>query len=133
MYWQIKILQIYVEVERARLTHILAQMKEKDGEVTEAANIMQELQVETYGSMERREKVFPLCFLCNVVSFFFLVVGWTYSRANETLSCQKRLYQNSDHCKEDQCKVLWREGHTWPEAQILQVTFASNPKNLAVF
>lgn len=32
-------------------------MKEKDGEVTEAANILQELQVETYGSMERREKV----------------------------------------------------------------------------
>ena len=44
-------------MERARLTHTLAQMKEKDGEVTEAANILQELQVETYGSMERREKV----------------------------------------------------------------------------
>lgn len=44
-------------MERARLTHILAQMKEKDGEVTEAADILQELQVETYGSMEKREKV----------------------------------------------------------------------------
>ena len=51
------VFQIYVEVERARLTHKLAQMKEADGEVTEAANILQELQVETYGSMERREKV----------------------------------------------------------------------------
>jgi hypothetical protein len=50
-------LQIYVEVERARLTHILAQMKENEGEVTEAADILQELQVETYGSMEKREKV----------------------------------------------------------------------------
>lgn len=49
--------QIYVEVERARLTHILAQMKEADGEIAEAANVLQELQVETYGSMERREKV----------------------------------------------------------------------------
>jgi len=49
--------KIYVEVERARLTHTLAQIKEKDGEITEAANILQELQVETYGSMERREKV----------------------------------------------------------------------------
>nr|SVE78815.1 EOG090X04UV [Daphnia lumholtzi] len=49
--------KIYVEVERARLTHILAQMKEKEGEVTEAADILQELQVETYGSMEKREKV----------------------------------------------------------------------------
>ena len=35
----------------------LAQIKESDGEITEAANILQELQVETYGSMERREKV----------------------------------------------------------------------------
>nr|CAG4636118.1 EOG090X04UV [Eubosmina coregoni]SVE69754.1 EOG090X04UV [Eubosmina coregoni] len=49
--------KIYVEVERARLTHTLAQMKENDGEVIEAANILQELQIETYGSMERREKV----------------------------------------------------------------------------
>lgn len=49
--------KIYVEVERARLTHILSQIKEADGEITEAANILQELQVETYGSMERREKV----------------------------------------------------------------------------
>ena len=32
-------------------------MKEKDGEIKEAATIMQELAVETYGSMERKEKV----------------------------------------------------------------------------
>lgn len=49
--------QIYVEVERARLTHKLAKMKEEEGDITEAANIIQELQVETYGSMEKREKV----------------------------------------------------------------------------
>ncbi|CAA9997989.1 unnamed protein product [Nesidiocoris tenuis] len=49
--------QIYVEVERARLTHKLAKMKEVEGDINEAANIMQELQIETYGSMEKREKV----------------------------------------------------------------------------
>jgi len=49
--------KIYVENERARLTHKLAMMKEKDGEVKEAATIMQELAVETYGSMDRKEKV----------------------------------------------------------------------------
>jgi len=49
--------KIYVENERARLTHRLAKIKEADGEVKEAAKIMQELQVETYGSMERKEKV----------------------------------------------------------------------------
>ena len=49
--------KIYVENERSRLTHRLAMIHEKDGNVTEAAKIMQELQVETYGSMERKEKV----------------------------------------------------------------------------
>ncbi|KDR19074.1 26S proteasome non-ATPase regulatory subunit 12 [Zootermopsis nevadensis] len=49
--------KIYVEVERARLTHKLAKMKEEEGNIIEAANIIQELQVETYGSMEKREKV----------------------------------------------------------------------------
>lgn len=50
-------IQIYVEVERARLTRILSAMKEKEGNIDEAAKLLQELQVETYGSMEKREKV----------------------------------------------------------------------------
>ncbi|CAG9773861.1 unnamed protein product [Ceutorhynchus assimilis] len=49
--------KIYVEVERARLTHKLAKIREEEGNVQEAANIIQELQVETYGSMEKKEKV----------------------------------------------------------------------------
>lgn len=49
--------KIYVEVERARLTKILADIKENDGDVAGAATIMEELQVETYGSMDKREKV----------------------------------------------------------------------------
>ena len=53
--------QIYVEVERARLTHKLAKMKEEEGNIIDAANIIQELQVETYGSMEKREKVRIIC------------------------------------------------------------------------
>ncbi|XP_034936172.1 26S proteasome non-ATPase regulatory subunit 12 [Chelonus insularis] len=48
--------KIYVEVERARLTHRLAKLKEEDGDISGAAAIMLELQVETYGSMSRREK-----------------------------------------------------------------------------
>ncbi|XDV36075.1 hypothetical protein PO909_005924 [Leuciscus waleckii] len=48
--------KIYVEIERARLTKTLACIKEKNGEVKEAASILQELQVETYGSMEKKEK-----------------------------------------------------------------------------
>lgn len=49
--------KIYVEVERARLTHILAKLREEENNVSEAAKIIQELQVETYGSMDKREKV----------------------------------------------------------------------------
>lgn len=48
--------KIYVEVERARLTRMLAKIKEDEGKVVEAADILQELQVETYGSMEKSEK-----------------------------------------------------------------------------
>ena len=49
--------KIYVETERARLTHRLSKMQEEDGDLNAAAKTMQELQVETYGSLERSEKV----------------------------------------------------------------------------
>ncbi|XP_030840015.1 26S proteasome non-ATPase regulatory subunit 12 [Strongylocentrotus purpuratus] len=49
--------KIYVEIERARLTMTLAKIKEGQGEITEAADILQDLQVETFGSMEKKEKV----------------------------------------------------------------------------
>lgn len=49
--------KIYVEVERARVTRILADIHEKAGDIKQAACVMQELQVETFGSMEKREKV----------------------------------------------------------------------------
>ncbi|KAH6562853.1 hypothetical protein BASA50_003039 [Batrachochytrium salamandrivorans] len=48
--------KIFVEVERARLTRSLAKMKEAENKVEEAAELMQDLQVETYGSMDKREK-----------------------------------------------------------------------------
>uniref|UniRef100_A0A7S0HEG8 PCI domain-containing protein n=1 Tax=Hanusia phi TaxID=3032 RepID=A0A7S0HEG8_9CRYP len=49
--------KIHVELERARLTRTLAKMKEAEGKIAEAADLMQEVQVETYGSMEKEEKV----------------------------------------------------------------------------
>lgn len=48
--------KIFVEVERARLTKVLSSIREAEGNITEAADILQELQVETFGSMDRREK-----------------------------------------------------------------------------
>ncbi|KAJ1723478.1 proteasome regulatory particle subunit [Coemansia erecta] len=48
--------KIHVEVERARLTRMRVAIYEQHGMVKEACEMLQEVQVETYGSMERREK-----------------------------------------------------------------------------
>lgn len=44
------------QVERARLTMMLAKMHEARGVVAEASETLQEIAIETYGSMEKREK-----------------------------------------------------------------------------
>ncbi|KIV88364.1 hypothetical protein PV10_08055 [Exophiala mesophila] len=48
--------KIFVEVERARITRILSNIKKEQGDIKSAAEILCELQVETFGSMTRREK-----------------------------------------------------------------------------
>ncbi|RDW77491.1 hypothetical protein BP6252_05544 [Coleophoma cylindrospora] len=48
--------KIFVEVERARVTKILSDIKKEQGDLKAAMDILCELQVETFGSMERREK-----------------------------------------------------------------------------
>ncbi|TFB01457.1 26S proteasome non-ATPase regulatory subunit 12 [Trichoderma ghanense] len=48
--------KIFVEVERARVTKILSDIKKQQGDVKAAKEILCELQVETFGSMDRREK-----------------------------------------------------------------------------
>ena len=48
--------KVYVEVERARATRALAAFKESDGSFKEAFELLQEIAVETFSSMERKEK-----------------------------------------------------------------------------
>ncbi|KAI2474492.1 26S proteasome non-ATPase regulatory protein [Pyrenophora tritici-repentis] len=48
--------KIFVEVERARVTRILSNIKKEQGDIDSATDILCELQVETFGSMTRREK-----------------------------------------------------------------------------
>lgn len=48
--------RMFVEVERARLTKSLAEVLEADGRLDEASSTLQEVSVETYGSMAAREK-----------------------------------------------------------------------------
>lgn len=49
-------IQIFVEVERARVTRILSDIKKSRGDLPGATEVLCELQVETFGSMDRREK-----------------------------------------------------------------------------
>ncbi|KAJ9622725.1 proteasome regulatory particle subunit [Taxawa tesnikishii (nom. ined.)] len=48
--------KIFVEVERARVTRILSNIKKEQGDINAATDTLCELQVETFGSMSRREK-----------------------------------------------------------------------------
>uniref|UniRef100_A0A5B7AMQ8 PCI domain-containing protein n=1 Tax=Davidia involucrata TaxID=16924 RepID=A0A5B7AMQ8_DAVIN len=49
--------KIYVEIERARLIKRLAKIKEEKGLIAEAADLMQEIAVETFGAMAKTEKI----------------------------------------------------------------------------
>ncbi|KFA64819.1 hypothetical protein S40285_01359 [Stachybotrys chlorohalonatus IBT 40285] len=48
--------KIFVEVERARVTRVLSDIKKEQGDLKAATETLCELQVETFGSMDRREK-----------------------------------------------------------------------------
>jgi 26S proteasome regulatory subunit N5 len=48
--------KIYVEVERARATAALADLIEADGRIADASEELQTVAVETFSSMERKEK-----------------------------------------------------------------------------
>lgn len=49
--------KIFLEAERARLTRALSIIKEQDGDIPGAADVLQEVHVETYGSLSKREKI----------------------------------------------------------------------------
>ena len=49
--------KMYSEREYSQCTVMLIQMLEQDGKIDEATKIIQEIQIETYGSLENKEKV----------------------------------------------------------------------------
>ena len=49
--------KIYLEVEYARCCLMMVKFNENQQNIEQAAKIMQEVQVETYGSMDKREKL----------------------------------------------------------------------------
>ncbi|KAF1958937.1 PCI-domain-containing protein [Byssothecium circinans] len=66
--------KIFVEVERARITRILSNIKKEQGDINAATDILCELQVETFGSMTRREKTE---FILQQVSLCIQKGDWT--------------------------------------------------------
>jgi len=48
--------KIFVEKQRARLVLVLAHIREKEGRIAEAAKIIQEVQVETFGALNPTKK-----------------------------------------------------------------------------
>lgn len=49
--------KVFVEVERARVSRMMSDLLYAQGDVNRAADVLQDLAVETFGSLERREKV----------------------------------------------------------------------------
>ncbi|EEB08182.2 19S proteasome regulatory subunit Rpn502 [Schizosaccharomyces japonicus yFS275] len=49
--------KIYVEIERARLTRLLSNIREEEGKIEEAKDILCNEPVETYASLDQKEKV----------------------------------------------------------------------------
>lgn len=49
--------KMFLELERARLTRRLAGIREAEGKIDEASDVLQEIAPETHGTMDRKEKV----------------------------------------------------------------------------
>jgi hypothetical protein len=60
-------LQIYVEIERARLIKRLANIKEEQGKIDEAADLMQEVAVSLHCTLELRTCTFIFHYNVSVI------------------------------------------------------------------
>jgi 26S proteasome regulatory subunit N5 len=112
--------KIYVELERARMTRMLANMEEKAGRVQEACTLLQETQAETIGSMEIKEKaelILEQIRLCLAVKDFIraeIIMGKVTSKVLDNVDLQSlklqfynlaiQFYMNSNRYK-DACKA----------------------------
>ncbi|KAF2867285.1 26S proteasome non-ATPase-like protein regulatory subunit 12 [Massariosphaeria phaeospora] len=95
--------KIFVEVERARVTRILSNIKKEQGDINAATDILCELQVETFGSMTRREKTE---FILQQVSLCIQKGDWTQagilSRKISTRYFTRRPKKTAEQLEKDQ-------------------------------
>jgi 26S proteasome regulatory subunit N5 len=99
------IAKIFVEVERARVTRILSNIKKTQGDLTSAADILCELQVETFGSMTRREKTE---FILEQVSLCIERGDWTQAQILSR-KINKRYFSRKPKKSAEQIETLKKE------------------------
>ena len=81
-----------MEVERARVTRLLSPIYEHENKISDAAKTLCELQVETYGSMSRAEKV---DFLLEQVRLCIAAGDWLTAE-NTSRKISTRWFNSSD-------------------------------------
>lgn len=122
--------KIYVEIERARITRQLARMKEEDGEVSEAANILQEVAVVRYILLRIKLKkknfrqIFGMLWMQVTIILFSISYSyagnfWLYVKgrknslyigASASVSGEKRLRKSSNIISKSIAKSICTEG-----------------------
>ncbi|EEH34896.1 26S proteasome non-ATPase regulatory subunit 12 [Paracoccidioides lutzii Pb01] len=108
--------KIFVEVERARVTRILSNIKKSQGDLTSAVDILCELQVETFGSMSRREKTE---FILEQVSLCIAKGDWTQagilSRKISTRYFARKPKKTPEEFEKEQREIEERERNRKPD------------------
>lgn len=108
--------QIFVEVERARVTRILSDIKKSQGDIAAATEILCELQVETFGSMTRREKTE---FILEQVSLCIQKGDWTQagilSRKISTRYFSRRPKKTAEQLEKERKEKEEREKKRGPD------------------
>lgn len=84
--------KIYVEVERARLTQLLSQIKEEQGDIKSSQEILCNEPVETYGSFDLKEKV---AFILDQVRLFLLRSDY-YMASTYTKKINVKFFEKED-------------------------------------
>lgn len=103
-------------MERARVTRILSDIKKAQGDLTSAVDILCELQVETFGSMTRREKTE---FILEQVALCIAKGDWTQagilSRKISTRFFARKSKKTPEQIENEQKELEERERNRKPD------------------
>ncbi len=77
-------LQMFLEIERARLTRRLAAIREAEGKIDEASDVLQEIAPETHGTMDK------------FVFFVFFCLAFSCVGLLHSLSCLWCMFQKGE-------------------------------------